>query len=91
MTIQPKGNEMNGFTNFTKKPVTIQAKQMNKDFEVETLEGTMQGHKGDYLVIGVNGEQYAVKEEIFGKTYQFVCATCNEYHDVSTIGENHHV
>ncbi len=80
----------NGFAEFTKKPVTIKAKQMNKDFEVETLEGTMQGHKGDYLIIGVNGEQYAIKEEIFGKTYQFVCGVCDQKHDVSEMGNTHH-
>lgn len=79
----------NGFADFTKKPVTIQAKQMNHDFEVETLEGTMQGHKGDYLVIGINGEQYTVKEEIFGKTYQFQCAVCEKMHDVSEQNTKH--
>lgn len=81
----------NGFSNFTKKPVTIQAKQMNKDFEVETLEGTMQGHKGDYLVIGIHKEQYAVKEEIFGKTYQFVCGVCDKKHDVSEMNTRHNL
>ena len=82
-------NELNGFAEFTKKPVSIYAKQMNKDFEVETLEGTMQGHKGDYLIIGVNGEHYAIKEEIFGKTYQSLCAVCDQLHDVSRMGEAH--
>lgn len=90
MKVQIIGNERNGFSDYTKKPVTIQAKQMDKDFEVETLEGTMQGHKGDYLVIGIHGEQYAVKEEIFGKTYQFQCGVCDVKHDVSELGEKHH-
>lgn len=66
------------------------AKQMDKDFEVETLEGTMKGHKGDYLVIGIKGEQYVVKEEIFKETYQFKCAVCYLKHDVSEMGNTHH-
>ncbi|QHJ74876.1 hypothetical protein [Lactobacillus phage JNU_P2] len=34
-----------------------------------TLEGEMQVIKGDWLVVGVNGEHWAIKDEIFKKTY----------------------
>ena len=51
------------------KTTTIEAIQMNKDFQVKTLEGTMQGKKGDYLIKGIEGELYPCKKEIFEKTY----------------------
>ena len=34
-----------------------------------TLEGEMQVIKGDWLVTGVNGEHWAIKDDIFKKTY----------------------
>jgi len=58
------------FRKFTKKPIPISAAQINEPFEVQTIEGTMQGAAGDYLLIGVRGEMYPVKKEIFEETYQ---------------------
>lgn len=57
------------FQEYWKKPIPIKAKQMQKAFEVKTLEGTMKGKAGDFLAIGVNGEQYPIDKEIFEKTY----------------------
>lgn len=53
-----------------KKPVVVHACQMNIPFEVTTLEGKLRGNKGDYLMIGVKGEKYPCKKEIFEETYQ---------------------
>jgi hypothetical protein len=39
---------------------------------IPTLEGTMRARVGDYIIKGVNGEFYPIKEEIFGKTYEKV-------------------
>lgn len=52
-----------------KKPVCIHAVHMTEPFVVETLEGTMQGNAGDWLIEGVNGELYPCKPDIFAKTY----------------------
>ena len=41
-------------------------------FSVETLEGRMTGHKGDWIVKGVRGEFYIVKDDIFRETYEKV-------------------
>lgn len=38
--------------------------------EIETLEGTMRGNGGDYIIKGVNGELYPCKADIFAKTYE---------------------
>ena len=55
---------------YFKKPIIIVAEQIDKSFEVETLEGIMKGKAGDYLVTGVRGEQYPVNKEIFEETYE---------------------
>ncbi len=39
---------------------------------IATLEGTMQGFVGDYIIRGVNGEFYPCKPGIFAKTYESV-------------------
>lgn len=55
---------------FIKKPVKVKAYQTDKVKFIETLEGTMRADIGDWIVTGVNGEQYPVKPDIFKKTYQ---------------------
>ncbi len=37
---------------------------------IPTLEGTMYGQVGDYIIKGVNGEFYPCKPDIFAKTYE---------------------
>jgi len=37
--------------------------------EIRTLEGTMIARTGDYIIMGVNGEIYPCKADIFEKTY----------------------
>lgn len=54
---------------FIKKPIPIEAVQQTAPFKTQTLEGELEGKAGDYLVTGVNGEQYPVDREIFEKTY----------------------
>ena len=55
---------------FRKKPIVIEAVQMDAIFTVDTLEGQMVGQAGDWLITGINGEQYPCKDEIFKKTYE---------------------
>jgi hypothetical protein len=37
---------------------------------IPTLEGTMRGDVGDWIIKGVNGEFYPCKPDIFDKTYE---------------------
>jgi hypothetical protein len=62
--------DMTTFKEYRKKPIVIKAKKMDEAFEVETLEGTMKGNAGDYLIQGVSGELYPCKPDIFKKTYE---------------------
>lgn len=57
---------------YRKKPVVIEAYQTDKEMDIETLEGTMHASVGDYIITGVNGEQYPCKPDIFDKTYERV-------------------
>jgi len=63
---------MSEFQQYRKKPIIIKAKQMDKPFEVKTLEGTMKGKTGDYLVVGIKGERYPVDRSIFEHTYDLI-------------------
>lgn len=38
--------------------------------QIPTLEGLMQAHPGDWIIMGVAGEFYPCKSDIFEKTYQ---------------------
>jgi hypothetical protein len=64
--------EMDKFYKYRKKPLVIEASQIPVPFEVETIEGTMKGKAGDYLVRGIKGEQYPVDREIFEESYELV-------------------
>lgn len=39
---------------------------------LNTKEGPMRVHKGDYIATGVDGEHWAIAPEIFEKTYERV-------------------
>ena len=54
---------------YCKLPIPIQAYQTDKEFDIETLEGTMHASVGDYIITGINGEKYPCKPDIFEKTY----------------------
>ena len=57
------------FKKAVKKPIPIRCIQIDEPFRVETLEGTMTGKAGDWLVVGIHGEMYPIDKEIFEKTY----------------------
>ena len=56
-------------TKYVKKPVVVEAYQTDLELVIHTLEGDMLARPGDYIITGVNGEQYPCKEDIFLQTY----------------------
>ena len=60
------------FKQAVKKPIPVRCIQINEPFKVETLEGTLEGKAGDYLMIGVKGEMYPCAQHIFNETYDIV-------------------
>mgnify|MGYP000130347980 FL=1 len=57
---------------YRKKPIEIDAFQIEQDMIIKTLEGDMRAQRGDWIITGVNGEQYPCKPDIFDKTYERV-------------------
>ena len=49
---------MNRKEKFQKKPVIVEAYQTDKEMIIQTLEGDMKASPGDWIITGVNGEQY---------------------------------
>lgn len=43
-----------------------------RECSIKTLEGVMQGNKGDFIIKGVNGQIYPCKPDIFEKIYERV-------------------
>ena len=61
-----------GWQSARKQPVVVEATPMPGPFEVETMEGTMEGDAGDVLIRGVGGELYPCDSEVFAQTYELV-------------------
>ena len=57
---------------YRKKPIIIEAYQTDVELDIETLEGIMHANIGDYIITGVQGEQYLCKPDIFEATYESV-------------------
>jgi len=55
---------------FRKKPVVIEAIRINEQVAICTLEGTMVGNAGDWLITGIKGEKYPCGDAIFRQTYE---------------------
>lgn len=55
---------------FRKKPVVVEAYQTAVEMTIQTLEGPLKASPGDWIITGVNGEQYPCKPDIFEKTYE---------------------
>lgn len=64
-----EGANLNDDNSMFQDPGVI-IKNDGSEFMVGTLEGTMTGKLGDWLIRGVKGELYPCKPEIFEATYE---------------------
>lgn len=69
---ESSSNGAKEFKKVQKRPVIVEAMEMDSEFEVHTLEGTMRGKPGDYLIRGVKGELYICARDIFHQTYDML-------------------
>jgi hypothetical protein len=53
-----------------RKTATMRAVRVDEPFQVATLEGTMTGQAGDYLVVGVKGERYPCAADVLAASYE---------------------
>lgn len=52
------------------KNIPVRAYQTDRDVIIHTLEGDMLARAGDYIITGIDGEQYPCKNDIFLRTYK---------------------
>lgn len=57
------------FKKAVKRPIAIEVCQMDGPFQVESMEGIVEGKAGDYLMRGVQGELYVCAKEVFEQSY----------------------
>lgn len=55
-----------------KKPIPVEAYQTDKKVVIKTLEGNMTANAGDWILTGIDGEKWPVKDSIFKKTYNIL-------------------
>jgi hypothetical protein len=68
--VTPEWVEDNAQWSKYRKTALAEATRMEQPFVVETLEGTMRGKAGDYLMRGVHGELYPCDGKVFSETYE---------------------
>jgi hypothetical protein len=68
--VTPEWVEDNAQWSKYRKTALAEAMRMEQPFVVETLEGTMRGKAGDFLMRGVHGELYPCDGKVFSETYE---------------------
>lgn len=54
-----------------KRPIVVEARgPIETPERIVTLEGVLVAEVGDYIVRGIQGEEYPVKPDIFTETYE---------------------
>lgn len=48
------------------------SREMDAPLFIDTLEGTMEAQRGDYIIKGIKGEFHPCKPDIFEATYEAV-------------------
>ena len=61
---------MSQLKKYRKKPVVVQAYECKKEEVIHTLEGDMVASVGDYVIIGMKGERYPCKPDVFWASYE---------------------
>lgn len=55
---------------FRKKSIVIDAVRIKEGVAISTREGTLIGYPGDWLITGIEGEEYPCDDTIFRQTYE---------------------
>ena len=63
-------NLMTNAKSYRRLPEIRKAVQINELFQIDSLEGILNGKAGDYIVQGHEGEYYICDQQIFKKTYK---------------------
>ena len=55
---------------FRKKPIVVVATRIVKTMIIKTRNGPVTGNPGEWLIYGIEGEEYPCDNGIFRKTYE---------------------
>lgn len=55
---------------FRRKPAIVDAIRIQKEMLIETLNGIVKAGPGEWLITGVEGEQYPCADKIFREIYE---------------------
>lgn len=64
-----KAEQFDGSDDMVKKYNITQPMPLDPDYTINTLEGDMVLGVGDWIATGVNGENWAILDDVFKKTY----------------------
>ncbi|MGQ2358356.1 hypothetical protein [Pediococcus pentosaceus] len=67
-----KAEQFDGSDEMVKKYNITPPMPLDPDYTINTLEGDMVLGVGDWIATGVEGEHWAIADEIFNKTYEEV-------------------
>ena len=67
-----KAEQFDGSDEMVKKYSIMPPMPLDPDYTINTLEGDMVLGVGDWIATGVEGEHWAISDEIFKKTYEEV-------------------
>ncbi len=51
------------------RPLAVWAMRMNTEFECRSLQGTLRGKEGDWMVRSEDGAEFPVPDEVFRRQY----------------------
>jgi hypothetical protein len=66
------GDNVQEIQAFTANTARVTVEGGRRAVVIETLEGTMLGDEGDWIIKGIKGEFYPCKPDIFDATYEAV-------------------
>jgi hypothetical protein len=55
---------------FRRIPVIVEAVKITRPITIDTLEGSITGNPGDYLITEASGEQYPLAAEVFTNEFE---------------------
>jgi hypothetical protein len=58
------------WSKYRKRPIVIEARLTKVEEKIVTLEGVMTASPGDYIIRGIQGEEYPCKPDIFKASYE---------------------
>lgn len=80
-TVAVEAEQFDGSDEMIEKYNITPPMPLDPDYTINTLEGDMVLGVGDWIAMGVNGEHWAIRDDVFKNTYEevkFGCKYCQQ-------------